>query len=309
MNEKSYKPRTALGRVVRAARLAAGVTQAGLAAACQTTNISVDSIELGRTRQPRPALLGRIARELGLAPAGLLALAGHCDQSAVDILSLSRPTERVLNTLIPVEPWQSRLAGAYLQMAREKAGRSQAACTARAQTLLLEMVRESQDPKPAAEQIPFTHGNPDDALWSCVEGGAAPGPWLGRSRDVALVDTPGVMLWALATAADADPSIFLYLLGRLRQKPARMAGIDWDALDAAWAAAKLRETPWCDLKEFVGAVRRLRCGESRGEGPTVVRLPDGRWRVEVILPTTIPGPALANLLRQLGEAVTPPEPD
>jgi transcriptional regulator with XRE-family HTH domain/SOS-response transcriptional repressor LexA len=67
--------RPTFASALKAARLAAGLSQGGLAERAELTAPYVSLLESGRRRPPRPPLIERLAHALGLAPSALLDLA------------------------------------------------------------------------------------------------------------------------------------------------------------------------------------------------------------------------------------------
>lgn len=68
---------TTLGPLIKSRRIKAKVSQRALARAIAMKPSSLGNIESGKTRQPTPANLEALAKELGLDFAQLMRLAGH----------------------------------------------------------------------------------------------------------------------------------------------------------------------------------------------------------------------------------------
>lgn len=272
-----------VSRYVRARREALGLSQADLARAAEMTRANVAALETREHQQPRPALCGRLARALDVNPVVLLALGGYLDGDWVDrllIAPLVSGAERIAHR----ELWQSAVAGQYLGHYRLERHCSAAECAMGTASLLnLETASEAD--------------------WVMVESGKVPGSWLGTRRtDTALIQAPGVVLWALTQSLSADLTGLAHLLGRLRPKIAEAAGVDLTPYDVALRGAWRTEPPWIDADSYAREFSAMGSAGA-GEGPTARQTADGRWEISIILPTDTPPATVGEVLALLSRVV------
>lgn len=244
-------------------RRATGLSQRALAERAGISAPALASVESGRSRRPRPALIRPLADALGVSPVTFGALSGQLDDGPVGralerwaVGAWARATREDLGV------WSAVALGAYFRLAREALGLTPAAAGRR-----------------FASRWGLTPCAPE--AWAAVEGGKLPDGLIGELPAQSLQLVPGRWLWALGDAVRADPEFAFSLIGRLSSRWAAAVGVDMPRwMKTAWAVAARPAHPYVDVGVLAAEALRLREREMRGRSG-VMRASDGTWQLTV----------------------------